>query len=75
MNVYQFVCVVQSLLIFREVWDSIVLTPDHCLSSYFVLVCRKTLITHSLLCCAVFVTVHFSLSDSQILVEMEIHCR
>ena len=36
MNVYQFVCMFFSLLVFYGgMWDLIVLIPDHCLSIYF----------------------------------------
>ena len=34
-NVYQFACVVLSLLVLWGVWDLSVLIPDHCLSIYF----------------------------------------
>ena len=36
-NVYEFVCVLLSLLVLRVMWDLIVLIPEHCLSIYFSL--------------------------------------
>ena len=50
MNVYQFVCVLLCLLVFRVGrWDLIVLVPDHCLSfsSLYLQVVRRQNVTRT----------------------------